>query len=197
MKKLIVFIATMIFLASSSSLLVAGTIKGKIKAIGSRHSGDAVVYIKKVSGNFQPPEKHAEMDQKNLIFIPHVVPVLAGTAVDFLNSDTILHNVFTFNKCADRFNLGTYPQGVKKSHTFKKPCIAAVLCNVHPEMEAFVVVLENPYFAVSDKKGNYKIENLPAGKYELKTWHEKLKSQSKDVTVPENGEVEVNFKLKR
>ena len=197
MKKLIVFIVTMIFLASSSSLLVAGTIKGKIKARGRRHSGDAVVYIKKASGNFQPSKEHVEMDQKNLIFIPHVLPVLTGTTVDFLNSDTILHNVFTFNKCAEKFNLGTYPQGVKKPYTFKKSCIAAVLCNVHPEMEAFVVVLDNPYFAISDKKGNFKIENVPAGKYELKTWHEKLKAQSKEVVVPENGEVGVNFKLRR
>jgi hypothetical protein len=72
-----------------------------------------------------------------------------------------------------------------------------LLCNVHPEMEAFVVTLQNPYFAVSDKDGSYSIKNVPAGKFTLMIWHEKLKGGSQEVTVPESGDVEMNFEIKK
>jgi len=72
-----------------------------------------------------------------------------------------------------------------------------MLCNVHPEMEAYVAVLENPYFAVSDKEGNYMIKDVPSGTYTLKIWHEKLKGKSQQVTVPASGDVELNFELSK
>lgn len=181
------------------SISSAGDIKGKVKAKGVKHSGDAVIYVEKVAGKkFEAPKEHAKMDQKNLVFIPHILPVLAGTTVDYLNSDDVLHNVFTPDKCADKFNLGTWPKGQMRSYTFKEPgCVPVMLCNVHPEMEAYIVVLENPYYAVSAKDGSYAIRNVPAGKYTLKIWHEKLKGESQEVSVGESGEVEANFELKR
>jgi len=177
----------------------AGDITGKITVKGARHAGDAVVYIDKIKGKqFKPPAKHAEMDQKNLTFIPHVLPVLAGTTVDFKNSDDVLHNVFSPDGCANKFNLGTWPKDEVRSYAFKNPgCVPVLLCNVHPEMEAFVIVLDTPYWAVSDKKGNFTIKDVPAGKYTLKIWHEKLKGKPVQVTVPDSGEVQVNFFLKR
>ncbi|MEK9137412.1 MAG: hypothetical protein AAB393_09850, partial [Bacteroidota bacterium] len=147
---------------------------------------------------FDPPKDPAIMDQKNLTFIPHVLPILAGTTVDYLNSDDVLHNVFTPDKCAEKFNLGTWPKGKKRSYTFKDPgCVSVMLCNVHPEMEAFIVVLKTPYYAVSGKDGSLSIKNVPAGKYILSIWHEKLKGESKEITVPESGAVDVNFELKK
>ena len=92
------------------------------------------------------------MDQKNLAFVPHVLPVVVGTTVDFLNSDQVLHNVFTPDKCAGKFNLGTWPKGETRSVKFDQTgCSPVMLCNVHPEMEGFVVVLQNPYAGVTDK----------------------------------------------
>jgi len=182
-----------------SSAVIAGGIRGKVKARGWKHSGDAVVHIDKVPGaTFTAPEKHATMDQRNLVFVPHILPVLAGTTVDYQNSDDVLHNVFSPDKCAEKFNLGTWPKGQTRSYSFKEAgCFPVMLCNVHPEMEAYIVVLENPYYAVSAKDGSYEIKNVPPGKYTLKIWHEKLKGQSVKIEVPEKGEVVADFEIKR
>lgn len=179
------------------ALLFAGDIKGSVKLKGKKTNANAVVYIEKIPGKtFKPPEKGVDMDQKNMVFIPHVLPVVAGTKVNFLNSDDVLHNVFTPDACAEKFNLGTWPKGQVRSYTFKKSgCFAVMLCNVHPEMEAWVVVLENPYFAVSSKDGSYEIKGVPAGTYTLKTWYKDFKAKSMQVTVPESGPVEWNFEL--
>ncbi|OGU72627.1 MAG: hypothetical protein A3H45_08570 [Ignavibacteria bacterium RIFCSPLOWO2_02_FULL_55_14] len=190
-------ISIIVLIATSSA--IAGDIRGKVKARGWKHSGDAVVHIDKIQGKtFPAPAKHAAMDQKNLVFIPHILPVLAGTTVDYQNSDDVLHNVFSPDKCAEKFNLGTWPKGQTRSYLFKEAgCFPVMLCNVHPEMEAYIVVLDNPYFAVSAKDGSYEITNVPAGKYTLKIWHERLKSQSVEVQVPETGDVVVDFEIRR
>ena len=130
------------------------------------------------------PKEHAKIDQANLVFSPHVLPVLVGTTVDFLNSDAVLHNVFSPDSCADKFNLGTWPKGEIRSYTFKKECVSAtLLCKVHPEMEAFVVAVPTPYFAVTKPDGSFHIANVPDGAYTVKVWHPKLKATQKAVTV--------------
>jgi len=123
------------------------------------------------------------VDQKNMLFVPKVLPIVKGTTVDFHNSDAVLHNVFSPDACADRFNLGTWPQGQSKSFTFKKPCFAAVLCKVHAEMEGYVAVLPTPYFAVTSADGSYVIKDVPDGSYTVKVWHQKLKAAMKTVAV--------------
>jgi len=175
----------------------AGEITGKVKARGVRDNANAVIYVEKIPGKtFPTPKEHARMDQKNLMFVPHVLPILVGTTVDFMNSDDVLHNVFSPDKCADKFNLGSWPKGQSKSYTFKEPgCVATLLCNVHPEMEGYVVVVETPYFAVSSKDGSYAIKGVPAGKYTLKIWHEKLKGQETSVEVPEKGSATADFEI--
>ncbi len=175
----------------------AGNITGKVSAHGVKNSGDAVVYIDKVPGKtYSAPKEHAKMDQKNLTFVPHVLPVLAGTTVDFVNSDDVLHNVFSPDKCCDKFNLGSWPKGQSKSFTFKEPgCAATLLCNVHPEMEGYVFVVGTPYYAVSAKDGSFEIKDVPAGKYTVKIWHEKLKGQETTVDVPESGSATANFDI--
>jgi plastocyanin len=199
MKKIMVYAIFVCITLCSLNFALAGNITGKIKAIGARNGGDAVIYIDKIQGKtFPPPKAHALIDQKNLMFHPHVLPILAGTTVDFLNSDDVLHNVFSPDKCADKFNLGTWPKGHIRSYTFKEAdCQAVILCNVHPEMEAYVVVLETPYYAVSAKDGSYEIKDVPAGKYTLQVWHEKLKGKPATVEVPEKGNVTVDFTIKR
>jgi len=174
--------------------LLAGDIHGKVTAHGVRNSADAVVYVDKIGGKtFAPPATHARSDQKNMKFTPHVLPVLAGTTVDFLNSDAVLHNVFSPDACADKFNLGTWPQGQIKSFTFKKECFAALLCKVHPEMEGFVAALPTPYYAVTAADGSYHIKDVPDGTYTVKVWHPKLKAAGKSVTV--KGSTDVNFEI--
>ena len=174
--------------------LVAGEIHGKVNAKGLRDSSDAVVYIEKVPGKtFPPPSVHVRIDQKNMQFSPHVLPVLIGTTVDFLNSDSVLHNVFSPDACADRMNLGTWPQGQVKSYTFKKQCFAALLCKVHPEMDGYVAALPTPYFAVTSPNGSYEIKDVPDGTYAVKVWHPRLKATEKSVAV--KGSTVADFEL--
>ncbi len=192
---------SLLILAAAGSPAYSGDITGVVHTKGARDSRDVVVYLKGVPGKFAPPEKHVLMDQKNLQFIPHVLPVLGGTTVDFRNSDDVLHNVFTPSKTYDQFNLGSWPKGEIRSHTFeaKGDAISApvLLCKVHPEMEGYVVVLKNPFFAVTDKDGKFAIKSVPAGAYEIWVWHEKLQGDSSKVTVPETGAVTVELNMHR
>ena len=136
-----------------------GTITGTVKCRRVRHSGDAVVYIEKVGDNkYDAPTEHGIIDQQNLIFLPHVIAVQKGTTVDFPNNDQVRHNVFSPPDCCNQFNLGTYDVGASKPVTFDKSCEVPLLCNVHAEMSAYVVVLDNPYFGVTAKDGSFKIE---------------------------------------
>jgi plastocyanin len=175
---------------------LAGEIHGQVTCTGLRDNADAVVYVDAIPGKtFPAPAEHALIDQKDMQFVPRVTVVQAGATVDFRNSDALLHNVFSPDKCADRFNLGSWPQGQKKSYTFKQPCAASLLCNVHPEMEGFVVVVPTPWAAVTDKTGTFVIKNVPDGAYTVKVWHPKLKESSRQVTVA--GDTKADFELKK
>ncbi len=174
-----------------------GVIKGKINVKAKKYKKDTVVYIERVKGNFPPHGENAIMDQKNLVFIPHVLVVLKGTTVDYLNSDDVRHNVFSPDAIADKMNLGMWPRGEVRPYTFNKLGDAVMLCNVHPEMEAYVVVLQNPYFSKTDKEGDYEIENVPPGEYTLKVWNKKYKAKDKKITIKSGEALTVDFKLKR
>ncbi len=167
----------------------AGEIKGKVTAQGMRSPDNIAVYTEAIPGKtFPPPAKPVTMDQKNLKFIPHVLVVLKGTTVNFLNSDTVLHNVFWPSIGGNRklgHNLGTWPQGQEKSFTFNDLGVVPLLCNVHPEMSGYVIVVPTPYFAVTNREGDFVIADIPAGKYTLTTWSEEGKpvTQAVDVTA--------------
>jgi plastocyanin len=197
MKKILAVLVAVGCVLASTQALVAGNITGTVKAKGVKNGGDAVIYIDKIaSKTFPAPKEHALMDQTNLTFKPHVLPVLVGTTVDFLNSDKVLHNVYSPDQCVGKFNLGSWPKGQTKSFTFKQAgCTPTLLCNVHPEMEGFVVVVETPYYGVSEKDGKFTIKDVPPGKYTLKIWHEKLKGKDVQVEVPEKGDVVMDFEI--
>ena len=176
--------------------LAAGDLHGKIACKGARDCADAVVSVGAIPGKtFPPPANHVKVDQKDLLFTPRVMPVLVGTTVDFQNSDAVLHNVFTPDGCAEKFNLGTWPKGQSRSFTFKRECAATLLCKVHPEMEGFIVVLPTPYYAVAKADGSYRIPDVPDGSYTVKVWHPKLKAAQKPVTVA--GPTEASFEIAR
>jgi plastocyanin len=179
-----------------SAPALAGDLHGTVKCKGVRDSANAVVYVDTIAGKtFPAPKEHAKIDQTNLLFVPHVLPVLVGTTVDFLNSDAVLHNVFSPDACAEKFNLGTWPKGEIKSYTFKKDCVATLLCKVHPEMEGFVVAVPTPYFGVTKPDGSYTIPNVPDGSYTVKVWHPKLKAATK--TVPVAGATAADFEISK
>jgi plastocyanin len=165
----------------------AGDIKGKVTAPGMKSAENIAVYVDAIPGKeFPAPTQPALMDQKNLKFAPHVLVVLKGTTVDFLNSDSVGHNVYWPSVSGNKklaHNLGTWPQGQKKSFQFSDLGTAALLCNVHPEMSGYVVVAPTPYFAVTDKEGNFEIKNVPPGHYNLATWSEEGKPTTQAVDV--------------
>ncbi len=171
------------------------SISGAVRIPGSRDASNVVVYVEQIAGTkFAPPAKGPFIDQVNMVFVPHVLPVLVGTTVSFPNSDVVRHNVFSPSKIK-RFNLGTYPMGVTKSVTFDKPGTVALLCHVHPEMSAYILVLETPYFALTGKDGKYRLEGVPAGKHRLCAWHEKLGTRSQDIEVGGDGSIAADFQL--
>src|SRR6201997_1524570 len=143
----------------------AGTINGKVSGV----SGESVVYVDVIQGKtFPAPTNHPLVDQKGLMFTPHITVVQVGTTVDFLNSDSVAHNVFWTSIGGNKklgHNMGTWPKGEKKTFKFDTPGAVPILCNVHPEMSAYLVVVPPPYLAVSDQTGTYKIENVPDGSY--------------------------------
>ncbi len=175
-----------------------GSIDGSVKCKRVRHPENVVVYLEKVGENKYPaPEEHGIVDQLNLTFVPHVIAVQKGTMLDFPNSDMVRHNVLSPPECCKQFNLGTYDVGVVKHVTFDEVCAVPLLCNVHAEMSAFVLVLDNPYFSVTGRDGVFKIDNVPAGTYKLNAWHEKLRTITKDVTVETGKTANVDFFLKK
>lgn len=177
----------------------AGDVQGQVHVPDSKYQKDAVVYIDLIQGKtFDVPKEHAKIDQQGLKFIPHILPVLVGTTVDFQNDDDVLHNVFSPDAVAGKSNLGSWPRGETRSYTYKKLGSAVMLCSVHPEMEALVVVLPTPYFAQTDKDGSFRITDVPAGKYTLKVWSEKKwKAAPQQLAVPEKGEATAEFTLGR
>jgi len=160
---------------------------------------DFIVYIDNLIQTNSPPEQAARVDtrkisQKGALFTPHVLPVLVGTTVEWPNHDDILHNVFSFSE-PKPFDLGLYKNPEIKRVIFDKPGRVDVYCSIHARMSCIVLVLQNPYFAAANDRGLYKIADVPAGRYQLKAWHERLPSVTREVLVPETGELKVDFIL--
>ncbi len=139
-----------LLLLSFGALAFAGEIKGKVTTQGLRSAQDIAVYVDAIPGKtFDAPSKPAVADQKNMTFVPHVLVVLKGTTVQFLNSDPVGHNVYWPSISGNKklaHNMGTWPQGQQKPFTFNDLGVAPLLCNVHPEMSGYVVVVPTPYF---------------------------------------------------
>ncbi len=179
--------AIILLMGSLASTAWAGNVKGKVTAQGMPSPENIVVYIDSVPGKtFLPPIQHAIMDQVRMTYVPHVLVILKGTTVNFLNDDPVQHNVYWPAIHRDRklaHNMGTWPQGIVKSFTFNELGDVPLLCKVHSEMSGYIVVVPTPYFALTDKEGNYTIKNVPPGQYTLKTWSEKAQPTTQVVTV--------------
>ena len=168
---------------------VSGTIRAwraKIKTKGPKNDKTAVVFLERADDKAHPlVDKLAVMDQKGLVFIPHILSVRTGTTVEFRNSDNEKHNVyFLFDKTGEQLDIGTWGRGQSVRHRFDTPGVVITLCKLHLEMAAYVIVMDNPYYteAIIDgetRRASYTIENVPPGKYILKVWHKKYKMKGK------------------
>jgi len=157
---------------------------------------DFVVNIDQAIGGVVGPagNQTVKTTQKDANFEPHVLPVVAGTAVRWPNEDDIFHNVFSMSD-AKPFDLGYYKKERVPEMVFDKVGRVDVFCAIHTKMHCIILVVPNPFFAVADEKGRFTLKNVPAGTYRLRGWHERLPSQMQEVTVPAEGEVKVDFVL--
>jgi plastocyanin len=131
--------------------------------------------------------------QQGATFSPHILPVVAGTTVEWPNQDDIFHNVFSVSD-AKQFDLGLYKGNPpEKRVTFDKPGRVDVYCSIHENMHCVVYVLENPFFAVTDQRGHFTITGVPPGTYKLKAWHERLPMAEQQITVPADGDVKADI----
>ncbi|MHB8389394.1 MAG: cupredoxin domain-containing protein [Acidobacteriaceae bacterium] len=164
-KKLAVLSAVFVLVISLARFAQAGDVQGKVTAQGMRSPEGIVVYIDRIPGKtFPPPVLHAVMDQARMEFVPHVLVILEGTSVNFLNDDPVQHNVYWAAINNDHKlvrNMGTWPQRIVKSFTFDELGVAPLLCKVHSGMSGYILVVPTPYFAVTDKEGIYTIKNVP------------------------------------
>jgi plastocyanin len=207
MKNLRLFVLVGALFAIPSAMLGAdasgvGIVKGTI-TIGGKPATDAVVSIEglaqeqlKTPMTLYKPQKRT-IDQRNLKFIPTVIAIMAGESVDFPNNDKSWHNVYSKGGAND-FDLGLYPPGKTRSKKFDKPGVSRILCNAHPDMEAFVVVKDHPFFSVTNGRGNYEIKNVPLGKVRVQIWHPNFDVRNEAVGIVRDGEVfALNVDLKK
>jgi hypothetical protein len=196
----------------------AGTITGVVSARGAQASEDAsaggnyqsrqykfaervdyehlqnfVIYIDEPVGTPKPGSP-ATITQRDVSFEPHVLPIVVGSAIRWPNADAIFHNVFSMSEVCP-FDLGTYMREKVPLVTFDHVGQVDVFCSIHSTMHCIILVLPSPYFAKTDANHRFTITGVPAGTYRLKAWQERMPSQVKSVTVPAEGEVQVDFTL--
>jgi len=170
-------------LAIAPTVAHAATVTGRV-VLGGTVAG-AVVYLEgeqEAPPAASPP--HAVMDQRNLLFQPAVLAIVRGTVVQFRNSDDVPHNVFSPSR-PGAFDLGRYSRGDARTVTFTDPGEVLVLCNIHMEMEATILVLRDPYFSTADENGGYRVRDVPAGRYRVKIWRRRWLPETRIVDVPD------------
>ncbi|HWA86772.1 MAG TPA: carboxypeptidase regulatory-like domain-containing protein [Opitutus sp.] len=167
-----------------------------VERIDYAHLTDFVVYLDEPAGQTPPPvhAKEAVTTQKDASFVPHVLPIAAGTTVRWPNDDDVFHNVYAMSE-AKTFNLGLYKSERVPEITFDKPGRVDVFCAIHSQMHCIILVLPTPYFAKADARGRFEIRDVPAGTYKLHAWHERLPAKVVEVTVPADGEVTLDLVL--
>lgn len=168
-----------------------------VEKIDYEHLRDFVVYVEQSMTEFPAgvlPDQTVKTTQRDASFDPHVLPVVVGTTVLWPNEDDIFHNVFSMSD-AKEFDLGYYKKEKVPAITFDKVGRVDVFCAIHTKMHCIILVVPNPFFALADDKGRFVIKHIPAGTYKVRGWHERFPAQTKDVVVPADGEVKVDFAL--
>lgn len=174
-----------------------GSIHGTIAVPAARITGVVVYLLPEVAPGVPPVKAEtATIDQRSLHFIPGVVTVTPGSTVVFLNSDRVMHNVFHPWRRGAGFDLGLWAPGESRQFVFRSEGAFVILCEVHPEMTGYVVVLGSPYRVVSDESGRFVLDGVAPGRYRLRTWHQRLAAHEERVMVADGGVVQVALRLK-
>jgi plastocyanin len=181
----------MMFMASEA--FCGGVITGNIVSDLHRNRENVAVYLK--GGKEQPIPRKVIVEQHHMTFIPKVTVIPTGSTVTFTNNDKIYHNVFSVSE-PKKFNIDTTDPGDPKSVTFDKTGVVSLLCNVHHEMQAYLIITDSNYSAVSNAAGAFTINDVPAGTYEVVAWSDSAKAAGvTTVTVTDGTTTHVDVKL--
>lgn len=171
-----------------------GSVSGSV-TLEDRGEALVVVYLEKVPGSAKPsPSKAAKITQRGTRFTPGAIVVTKGSRVQFPNEDKFYHNVFSVTQGSE-FDLGMYRGGASKSTVLAESGEVAVYCNIHPDMEARVLVVDNDFY-VQAKDGAYTLDGLPSGEYTLVAWAAGREPAKKKITVEPGKKAKVDFALK-
>ena len=184
-------------MACLAAPVAAGTLEGRVEMLErkgrkAQDLSDVVVWVE--GPRVAPEPSTATITMKKKRFEPPLVVVPVGGEVAFPNMDPILHNAFSVSG-DNRFDLELYKKPKSRSHTFDHPGIVRVYCNIHPQMNAFVVVRDNPFWAQASSDGRFSIEGVPAGSWVVKAWHARAGEISSPVQVPETGAADLALTL--
>ena len=166
---------------------LAGTVH-----VSGKPAADVVVWLDTPVPPAATQATRVVIDQRNLRFDPQVLVLRVGTTVDFPNNDKVFHNVFSFRD-GKKFDLGMYPKGVAKKIVFDRPGLARLFCNIHPNMAAYVMAVDTPYFAVSKEEGSFSISGVPAGTYTYHAWRPGAQPLTGFVTVDGTHPLELRW----
>jgi plastocyanin len=149
------------------------SVEGSVSGGGQAGPGGAVVILRRTDGKTpKPAAVKREVVQLDKTFLPHVLAVPVGSTVVFKNSDNLIHDVFSLSPSAEKFNTGLYRKDESREQVFDKPGVVELLCDIHAQMQAYVLVVDSPWFGQADATGSFKISGVPPGEYEVEAWHE-------------------------
>jgi plastocyanin len=143
---------------------------------------NVVVFVKDAPAPDRLAPIHAEIVQKDEAFDPAVLPITRGSTVEFPNSDPYFHNVFSLSRVAT-FDLGRYPRGATRARTFNRAGLVKVYCHLHSHMSASILVFDHDLFTVPSPDGTFRIDDVPAGRYTLTAWHERIGESARRIDV--------------
>lgn len=170
---------------------VAGTIKGTLSCGGE--CANYVVYLEGVVGEFSGEGRMTELGQTNKVFVPHVLPVVVGSTVRIGNDDPFLHNVHAYDEQGTAFNVSLPVKDMHLDQVIAEAGVYALLCDAHPEMSAFIVALEHPFFAQPDESGAFEISEVPEGSYDLVSFDVENDEKARSAVTVDGGDIEVAF----
>jgi len=178
------------------SVLIHGDLYSEDLISSNGKLQNAIVFVKEgLEGqSFPTPEEPVLIDQRGCTFVPHVVAVQKDQAIELLNSDATLHNINARAKNSKKFNIAFPVKGMKRNVSISAQEIAIpIRCDLHPWMTGYIAVFDHPYFQVTGPDGKFSFSSIPAGKYEIEVWHEKLGTQSQTVEIAPHTTQDISF----
>ena len=174
--------------------VVVGSVRAVVSSVRVADAGPVVVYLERIKGGSGPAGPPAHVHQRHARFQPNFLVVTAGQTVEMANDDTIYHNVFSYSR-RNGFDLGLYPGGESRRITFKHPGVVRTYCSIHENMNGTIFVAPTPFFSRLDRDGSFRIAGVPAGRWRLRTWAERLPPWDSEIVVPKAGKIEVGVVL--